>query len=194
MIPAFDIDGVVPPIRPGEKAHSSDRAPYPTDILTFCLRFGGTPERRAILGGLLDLRRALVAVGIVEGFQWLDGSFLEDVERLRQRAPADIDVVTFGVVGDAAAQRARVRRAPTLFDHAAVKATYQVDHYLIGTDDPSDVDRSKLSRKVAYWYSMWAHQRDTQRWKGFVSVPLVSTDADARSWLAQQAPVGAGAP
>jgi hypothetical protein len=35
-------------------------------------------------------------VGIVEGFQWIDGSFIEDAEKSRGRPPADIDIITFG--------------------------------------------------------------------------------------------------
>lgn len=187
MIPAFDIHGVVPPIRPGQAGHSPDRAPYSTDMLAFCKRFGNTPERRAILRGLLDLRDALRGAGILEGFQWLDGSFAEDVERLRGRSPADIDVVTFGAFGSAEVQRERAKTSPELFVRRGIKAAFKVDHYLVRTDDPSDADGSRLSQKIAYWYSMWAHQRDTERWKGFVTVPLQSSDGQARSWLDQHA-------
>lgn len=194
MIPDFDIHGTIPPIRPGANGESSDRAPYRTDMLTFCKRFGGTPKRRVILNGLLDLRDALRETGFVTGFQWLDGSFAEDAERLRGRAPADIDVVTFTAGGSKEVQQSRVERCPELFDHALVKQRFWVDHYLVPTDDASDVHGERLSHKVAYWYSMWAHQRGTQRWKGFVSVPLVSNDASALEWLTQQAPHGEGAP
>lgn len=184
MIPAFNPHGLIPPLRPGEAGHTLDRAPYATDVLAFCQRFGGSPERRAILGGLLDLRAALAAEGIQEGFQWLDGSFTEDVESLRGRPPADLDAVTFARLGDAAAQRELLRRAPALFLSAQCKARYGVDHYVLGIDYPLD---QTMGHRVAYWYSMWAHQRDTHHWKGFVSVALRSNDAAARAWLAAQA-------
>jgi hypothetical protein len=58
------------------------------------LRFGNSPERIAILDGLLSYRLALTTAGMVDGFQWLDGSFTEDVETLQRRSPNDIDVVT----------------------------------------------------------------------------------------------------
>lgn len=183
MLPDFNIHGVVPPIHPSEPGHSLNRSPYKTDIYTFCQRFGGTPERRAILIGLLDLRRELQGLGIIEGFQWLDGSFVEDVEILRMRPPKDIDVVTFYPFGDAQMQIDRTQRAPALFNHVMVKNTYRVDHYMVPTD--GDVDRNYHS--VAYWYSMWSRQRDTDRWKGFCSVPIQSSDEQARIWLSQDA-------
>lgn len=193
MIPDFNIHGVIPPIRPGEPGHSDDRAPFPTAMLVLCQRLGGTPDRRIILLGLLDLRDALRGAGIIEGFQWVDGSFAEDVERLRGRPPADIDVVTFAALGDEAAQRALlVGRAGQLFDHSHVKATYHVDHYLMQTD--RDRLDEGFARRVAYWASMWGHQRDTNRWKGFVSVPLQSNDELARQWIVEQGSISGGAP
>jgi hypothetical protein len=62
------------------------------DLVT---RFATTPERQAIIAGLLAYRHALHATGLVRGFQWLDGSFAEHVEVIEQRPPNDIDVVTF---------------------------------------------------------------------------------------------------
>ena len=191
MLPPFDIHGVLPPIRPDQGPGSGDRSPYTTDMLTFCERFGDTSERRAILRGLLNLRDALRGLGIVKGFQWLDGSFVEDVERLRSRAPADIDVVTFCAFGDTEQQRLLES-----IDPAKAKETYMVDHYFVQTDGQTDPERASadLTRWAAYWYSMWAHQRDTQRWKGFASVLLSSNDVQARMWLDQQTPDGGGAP
>lgn len=194
-IPAFDIHGVVPPIRPGEAGHSTDRSPYPTDMLTFCQRFGDTPARRTILRGLLALREALSGAGIVEGFQWLDGSFTEDVERLRGRAPADIDVVTFCAFGDTPQQQRLVRAIPEAFSPAQAKAMYRVDHYFVQTDAQSDPAQAsaELARWAAYWSSMWGHQRSTQQWKGFVSIPLDADDDRARAWLDLQASKEGGA-
>lgn len=189
MIPDFNIHGVVPPIRPGQPGESDDRAPYPTDMLTFCQRFGSTADRCAVLRGLLDLRDAFFGAGLADGYQWIDGSFVEDVERIRGRPPADIDVVTFAALGDAAAQRALAARSPKLFDRAHIKATFHVDHYYVQTD--SGLLTEPFARRVAYWYSMWGHQRDTERWKGFVSVSLQSNDNLARMWLSAQNANGA---
>jgi hypothetical protein len=159
-------------------------------MLMFCQRFGTTTPRRAILRGLLELREVLRGAGITDGCQWLDGSFVEDVERLRNRAPNDIDVVTLAVLGDAAAQRALLRTAPALIGHEC-KQRFHVDHYILPADRGLD---EKYARRVGYWYSMWSRQRDTDRWKGFVSVSLASNDADASAWLDQQDAAGVGAP
>lgn len=158
-------------------------------MLTFCQRFGTTPERRAILRGLLDLRAALANAGFTESHQWLDGSFVEDVEQLRGRPPQDIDVVTFAALGDGPAQRAKLHSNPVLYDPRMCKARYRVDHYLLPADRPLD---EAYARRIGYWYSMWSRQRETGRWKGFVSVPLVSTDAEARAWLDAQNDVETG--
>jgi len=164
-------------------------------MCTFCQRFGGSPERRLILSGLLDLRDALRTAGIVEGFQWLNGSFVEDVETLRGRAPADIDVVTFCAFGDVTQQQRLMQKVPEAFDPASAKATYKVDHYFVQTDVSEDQASvaAFLARWAAYWYSMWAHQRGTQLWKGFVSVPLDSNEP-ARLWMNQHAIVDGGTP
>ncbi len=59
------------------------------------MRFSTSSARCKILEGLLDYRQAMHRIGLVSGFQWLDGSFLEDVETIEKREPRDIDVVTF---------------------------------------------------------------------------------------------------
>ena len=51
------------------------------------------------MAGFLDFRALLHSLGINTGFQWLDGSFMENVELLEQRAPKDIDVVTLSYQG-----------------------------------------------------------------------------------------------
>lgn len=154
------------------------------------MRFGHTPERRAILGGLLDLRARLRAVGLAPGFQWLDGSFAEDVERFASRAPRDIDVVTFVALGDGVRQLSMVESDPDLFDPAHVKAVLLVDHYFMPTDRALDVVQAGT---IGYWHSMWSHDR-AHRWKGFVEVLLLEDAAEddlAREWLmAHDPPTG----
>jgi hypothetical protein len=64
-------------------------------MLEVAQRFAGLPGRRHLVEGLLRYRADLAKLGFVRGFQWLDGSFAEDVEANEQRTPNDIDVVTF---------------------------------------------------------------------------------------------------
>lgn len=180
-IPSWNSLGVLPPIRPGEPGHALDRSPYRAGLLDLVRQFGGTPARRTILRGLITLRRDLRNIGIGDGFQWLDGSFLERVEDTRGRPPHDIDVVTFTPLGDADRQQSTYERAPDLFDHQSVKDTYTVDHYFVSLGQPMGRDEVRLT---GYWYSMWAHRREDQAWKGFLEIDLDSAeDTDAITLL-----------
>ncbi len=179
-VPAWNSVGVLPPIRPSAPGSSSDRSPYAVDLAVLFDRFATSPERMAILDGLLGFRANLHAAGITSGFQWLDGSFLEQVEALESRAPRDMDVVTFLDLPQGMDQRSLVQRHGSLFDQKHVKATYAMDAYFAVLGQPTDQWQVK---NIAYWYSLWSHRRDGL-WKGFVQVDLdPSQDGDARAIL-----------
>ena len=96
MIPVHNHEGVLPPFLPGgSPTEPGEMAPYKTNFSEVVQRYGETPERLAILEGLLAYRAALRGAGIINGFQWLDGSFVEDCEKNRNRPPTDIDIITF---------------------------------------------------------------------------------------------------
>jgi len=183
-IPDWDTYGVLPPIRPGENPASADRSPYRVSVLSLCRRFGESQKRRTILSGLIRLRGDLRLAGIDDGFQWADGSFMDDVEASRGRPPGDIDVVTFAPLGDKARQRQLVAEHPDLFLPQKAKAGFLVDHYLVATDVAFDADQAA---HVSYWYSMWSHRREDRRWKGFVQLSLAEDDEPAAAWLAERA-------
>ena len=42
-----------------------------------------------LLQGFLNYRKKLHELGLVQGVQWLDGSFVENIEVLESRAPND---------------------------------------------------------------------------------------------------------
>jgi hypothetical protein len=181
-IPVFDIHGVVPPIRPGHHGDSPERSPYQVDLLTFFQRFGSSQHRRLVLKGLLELRAELHLAGKSECFQWIDGSFLEDLEVQRGRAPDDVDVVTFMSLDDAPEQIQLCESFPDVVYRERSKQRFKVDHFLLPTDVPYTID---YASNLACWYALWSHRRDDLRWKGFVAIPLVSNDNDARAWLRQ---------
>ena len=189
-IPPRDTLGLIPPIRPGAPGHDRDRSPYAARLADVVRRFGGTSDRRIILRGLLRFRAGLREIGISEGFQWLDGSFFEDVEATGGRSPNDIDVVTFSELGDEVLQQSRYAESPELFDHIAAKLNFSVDNYFVELGAPLARDDV---RNIGYWYSLWAHRDEDQRWKGFVEVELgADGDADALALLdAFDAPGGA---
>ena len=176
-IPAWNYAGALPPIRPNALGSSPDRSPYIVDLAVLFDRFATSPERKVILEGLLRFRADLHAAGITSGFQWMDGSFLEQVEALEGRAPRDMDVVTFFYLPQGQDQKSLIQHHGILFDQKQVKETYAMDAYFTVLGQPTDQWQIK---NIAYWYSLWSHRRDGL-WKGFVQVDLdQSQDGDAR--------------
>lgn len=176
-IPAWNARGVLPPIDPVSPT-SVARSPYGVSLLDVVTRFATSPERVQILKGFLDYRAALHALGLTVGFQWLDGSFAEDIEMLERRSPRDIDVVTFVEVPAAF----QLPPQPSVLDHDFAKQQFSVDAYLV---ELNLIPPRELSKHVSYWYGMWSHRRD-QEWKGFLEVNLDSIeDGAATASLAQ---------
>lgn len=179
-IPAWNSAGVIPPIRPGVQGHDLDRSPYFVDLVTVVDRFATSPERCAILDGLLRYRSIWHQAGISSGFQWLDGSFLEQIETLESRPPKDMDVVTFFDLPDGDDQRSFVRNNPELFDRKKLKDDFYMDAYFSPLGGSFGVWQVK---NISYWYSMWSHRRNGL-WKGFVQVDIdPSQDSSARAIL-----------
>lgn len=134
-IPDWTAEGVLPPLDVGNPT-GSNRAPYAVSLYDLVVRFGTTPERCSILDGYLRHRAALHANGYEVGFQWLDGSFMEDVETLEGRPPRDMDVVSFVHPPGAANTAPGDQDA---LDHAAAKSRFKVDSYFVpeSTHDPA---------------------------------------------------------
>jgi hypothetical protein len=170
VIPEYTRDGFLPPFM-GDALSPEDRSPYLVTPQELVSLFGTSPERRALIRGFLAFRRRLRLFGFVEGFQWIDGSFVEQVELKRGRPPADIDVVTFvgPAVGYATQEafEAACRACPEIFEAAKVKRAYGCDAYFVNlTSAPGFVvDR------VAYWAGLLSHTR-TKAWKGILALDL----------------------
>lgn len=94
MIPNFDHNNVVPP-HLGNPTETTDLSPYSCNSLELCQNFATTKERIEILKGLISFRHKMTLNGITEGFEWLDGSFIENIEITEKRPPRDLDLVTF---------------------------------------------------------------------------------------------------
>ncbi|BBS32334.1 MULTISPECIES: DUF6932 family protein [Enterobacteriaceae] len=164
--PLWNSMGVIPPIDEADPT-SHARSPYVMDIVNFVNMFALTATRRKILKGFLAYRSCLSQVGLTDGFQWVDGSFTENIELTERRAPNDVDVVTFFKFLPGDDDSSVINRNPDLFDHEYVKKNYLVDSYYEGLDAPGHY----LVDRTVYWYSMWAHKRDLS-WKGFIQIPL----------------------
>ena len=188
-IPPWNADGLLPASDVANPT-SAARSPYPVALGDVVLRFNTNPDRTAILRGFLEYRAALHAAGLIAGFQWLDGSFMERIEASpRNRPPNDIDVITFYRLPTGVTQADLVTRTPDLFPSnviqlQALKARYKVDGRALHLGMASE----RLVGQSAYWYGVWAHQRNTFKWKGFLQIDLApNEDAAARALLAPPA-------
>ena len=179
MIPGWNISDVLPPIRPGERGSSPDRSPYRVSLSQVVERFATSPKRINILEGLLEYRRALHSLNILTGFQWLDGSFMENVETLESRPPNDVDAVLFCYLPDGTDQQKLVTDHPELFYPAQAKSRFNVDAYICILGEPTS---DYHVERIAYWYSMWSHRRGGL-WKGFIQVALSASEDDEAAIL-----------
>lgn len=177
LIPDWNISAVLPPIRPGATGSSPDRSPYVVQLADVVARFGTSAERLEILKGLVAYRRELTKRGVVSGFQWLNGSFMEHKEILAGSAPVDVDVVTFFHLPDGLTQTDFAPKVIDLFTPTETKRIYHVDGYPFVLGEK--LERPNV-KQLSYWYSMWSHRR-SGIWKGFVQVDLsiVADDAAA---------------
>lgn len=116
-------------------------------------------------------RKALRQAGLVRGFQWIDGSFIDDVERIDGRAPRDIDVVTFFFLPKAETQQTLMEGMPQLFRPEDTKDKYRVHAYYVQLDNTPDL----LVEQTTYWHSVWSHRRNG-RWRGYVQIALSPSD------------------
>jgi len=171
MIPDWNITGLIPSIMPGVAGHSNERSPYSATSLEIIDRFTSTKERYLILKGFLEYRQALYNNGVTDGFQWLNGSFMQDIERQENRPPNDIDIVTFFVLPENLDTNA-MEKMEKLFNTDITKDEYKVDAYPFVLNHQITAPDIKM---ISYWYSMWSHTRDGI-WKGFAQVALSVTD------------------
>ena len=162
---------VIPPVLdvPPEYQHLPEYgSPYLTTLSQVIERFSTTPNRVRLLRGLLAYRRALYDLGITQGFQWLDGSFLENVESKdkpgEERMPHDIDVVTFYYPPDG-----ELPLTDELFTPKATKDKYSVEAYGVPLGEPLD---QELVEAISYWHGMWSIRRRDHHAKGFVQIDL----------------------
>ena len=179
-IPPFDSNSVLPP-HLGDPRQADEISPYPCSSIELCDSFGTSADRVRILDGFLRLRAELRQHGMTEGFQWVDGSFLEDVEKTENRPPGDIDVVTFYWNPNANFTTNFVAAFPDIANRAKIKADFFVDHFPIdvGFHPEATVEATR------YWCGLFSHTR-TGVWKGMLRIDLntPTDDASATTLLA----------
>ncbi len=184
-IPDFDHNGVLPPHVGDHAANRAHMSPYPCTSMELCAKLGTTDERRQILVGFFELRDVLRQLGITSGFQWLDGSFAENAEKTRGRAPNDIDVVTFFLPIPPPLNPPPPVAAllPVLADRDATKQRFHVDHILVPLAATPDrlADARRLVDDVRYWFGLFSHRRSDDVWKGMLQLPLDTGAEDVQA-------------
>ncbi|MEI6574027.1 MAG: hypothetical protein WCO61_10870 [Alphaproteobacteria bacterium] len=175
MIPPFNGQGIIPPFL-GTDATNADRSPYFTNMKTLFEQLGTSPIRRQLLRGLIEYRKILANDGYVNGVQFIDGSFVENVESHSKRPPSDIDIFSILNIpqkyyGNIALWDSHGRPffVSEVADRNKNKIRFKVDTYAILYEEQSPFD---LIKQIIYWYSVFSHQKATFAWKGFVAIML----------------------
>jgi hypothetical protein len=170
---------VLPPHR-GNPAKISDVSPYPCTSLELCRRFATSPERKNILQKFINFRHELRVHGLLNGYQWIDGSFVEDVETRENRSPNDLDVLTIYWGYYVAFQRNLREVFPAFADRDQAKANFQLDHFPVDAGYSPEL----TVEQIRYWLQLFTHNRDSV-WKGMVKIDLNTPeeDTDARAFL-----------
>lgn len=186
MIPNHNQAGVLPPFLPGSSPHEANAmAPYRVSLLEIAKKFATSGERTKILRGLIAYRDELRRVGICSGFQWIDGSFVEDCERVRGRSPQDIDLITFSYRPEAYSDddqwRELIYSRHDLFHPECSKKSFSCDAYFVDLA----INPILIVTHTRYWFGLFSHQRDTSQWKGMLEIPITPNDIDVEDFLIQ---------
>ncbi len=185
MIPELNQSGVLPPFIPEQgPTDPASMAPYRSTMSEFVFRYAQSPERITILKGLLKYRQQLKDIGVTEGFQWLDGSFVENVELNLNRPPNDIDVVTFATMPTKNTEdlRSLMQNNQELFVSDVSKEKYCCDAYFVDLN----AHPIHIVNSTKYWLGLFSHQRESYLWKGMIEIPIVCDDNEALQILEKE--------
>jgi hypothetical protein len=111
------------------------------------------------------------------GFQWIDGSFTEQCETARGRAPNDIDVITFFHLPPHPPPP--LPALAIVQSHDQTKVRFKVDHIMVNLNMPivGVVDHTR------FWFGLFSHRRTDDAWKGMVQIELNTPAEDAIEML-----------
>lgn len=180
MIPSFDHNGVIPPYLGNPANGSNFVSPYPTDSLELCQRFATSKDRIAILKKFMAFREEMRNFGI-SGFQYLDGSFLEDIENSTEnRPPNDLDLLTFFMPLTRDQQIEIMKSFKDFGDRTLCKTNYSLDHMLISLG----MHPIQIVEFTRYFIQLFTHNR-ANVWKGMLKLEVgtLSEDDAANSFL-----------
>lgn len=172
-IPEWNKDGVLP--------YTMERitfSPYQMTSIEFVNRFGNTRARKEILKKWLRYRIA-ISDKIQYGFEWVNGSFVENVEQTRPGPPNDIDVVDFVVLKEPLPAE----------EHQWMKKCYGVDAFMVHLLSKEAITAlssqdlfdwyNTIIQDIAQWNLQWGHTRKDVS-KGFVKI-VFNQDEDRQA-------------
>lgn len=182
-IPDFDHNLVLPPHLGNPADGSSEMSPFLCTTIELCEKFGNTPERRRILKRYLEFRMRLRSAGISKGFQWLDGSFMEDIEKQQNRPPNDLDLVTFFWGYDLEEVARAKAEFPAFGGRSIAKRDYDLDHFSVD----AGINPLITIEFTRYYGLLFSHNREGV-WKGMLRIDLhtVADDEMALESLARR--------
>jgi hypothetical protein len=165
-IPNFDHNNVLPP-HLGDPTLSVHLSPYHCTIIELCHKFCTSPYRIQILRNLVLFRQKITTLGVIFGFQWLDGSFVENIEASQARHPNDLDIVTFYGGLSIPEQRTIGINLPEFFSPVIAKSNFLLDHYAFDYGFKPEI----TVEMTRYWVQLFTHNR-LGVWKGILRLPL----------------------
>jgi hypothetical protein len=150
------------------------------------LATGFSPERKAILEGFLLFRNELKKMGL-QGFQWVDGSFVEDVENSeRRRPPSDVDLLTWVFLPEGLDPEKQIewyKRVAAWYYGLDAKANFKCDAYIA----PVFPNGTSYMDDAIYWSGLFSHSKEGESWKGFFQVGLADDENEAMMILKEVA-------
>lgn len=178
MIPDFTHSGVLPPFTSSDPTDPNGISPYKITLAELATKFLTSEIRKNILIGFLSYRTELKKLGFVQGFQWIDGSFVEDIEKNQQRPPNDIDIITFADRPASITTNQEwidfFNANQNIFNPVLTKTNFMCDAYHVDLDLPQEY----IVRQSSYWYGLFSHQRETYLWKGLLEISLADNDEE----------------
>lgn len=154
---------------------SGDRSyysPYQVTSIEVINKFASTPVRKRLLKMWLAHRAGLRKIGFVRGFQWLDGSFVENKE------PNDLDIVSFLFRPEGITNSdmicLHIQNNPQLFSRQIVREKYGLHFF------PVDLNGTPktIIDTTSYFFGLFSHRRNDHLWKGILEVNLEESDED----------------
>ncbi|MGR5061988.1 DUF6932 family protein [Photobacterium sp. DNB22_13_2] len=183
MIPHFNSSGVLPPYLADDPTERGSMSPYRVGLDEFVAHFATSPERKLLLRGFINYRLKMKGLGFSTGFQWIDGSFVEDVETTRKRPPADIDFVTFSELPASVQSEDDWNQLfddnQDLFDTDVSKTEFMCDAYYVNIR----TNPLYLIEQTRYWFGLFSHQRSTSLWKGILEIDLSEDESSVLSLI-----------